>query len=294
MAKIIDGNKIAKSLKLDLAKNIAKLPFMPTLAVILSEHNPSSCIYVDKKIAACEEVGIRSLVVKISPNTKCQEEVEKFVKKFNNDPEVDGILVQLPLPDQVDKKRIFSLILPAKDVDALTPHNVGLLTQGNPAIVPCTPQGIALMFSHEGLSVEGKHVVVINRSDIVGKPLFSMLIRDNAEFGNATVTLCHVKTPPDQLKKHCLNADVIMVAVGIPGFLTSDMVREGQIIVDIGINRVGVIPFCRVVGDVAEGVAEKVSYITKVPGGVGPLTIASLLFNTVHAATMRRGFNAHA
>lgn len=284
MAVVIDGLAISNKIREKLAEEIANLGYTPSLAVVLVSDDPASAIYVKRKAEACKGVGIHSILYDVERSI-WQSALEKIIASLNDNYEVDGILIQLPLPPHIDRGRVFSLLDPEKDVDVLTPYNVGLLVQGRPKMLPCTPHGISLMLTETGLSVEGKNVVVINRSDIVGKPLSSMLIQDNPEYGNATVTVCHVKTPFEQLKRHCLNADMIVVAVGITGFLTPDMVREGQVIIDVGINR----PQPRViVGDVADGVAEKVGWITPVPGGVGPMTVTGLLLNTVQAAQFRR------
>lgn len=283
MATLLNGIEIARKIRTELAEQVRQLPYIPQLSVLLLGDDPASEIYVRRKTEACKSVGITSEVHEI-PATVLQDELEHQISVLGCLEWVDGILLQLPLPSHIDRMKAFDLINPEKDVDVLNPINVGLLMQGRPRFLPCTPQGINLMLERSGISVAGKHVVVINRSDIVGKPLSSMLIQNEPEFGNATVTVCHDHTPAEMLKQLCLAADMIVVAVGIPGFLTPDMVKPGQIVIDVGITRVDK----KIVGDVAPGVADKVAWISPVPGGVGPMTITSLLFNTVRAATLRR------
>jgi methylenetetrahydrofolate dehydrogenase (NADP+)/methenyltetrahydrofolate cyclohydrolase len=248
--------------------------------VVLVGNNEASTIYVKKKLEACKSVGIECVIHHYVATE--EEKVLDRIKTLNKYSSCNGILVQLPLPIGFDNNRIFDMIDPLKDVDVFHPENVGLLVQNRPRFLPPTPHAVREIVKSV-TNLVGKHVVVINRSNIVGKPLSSMLIQDNGEYANATVTVCHDKTSPAQLKAICLTADIIVVAVGIPNFLTPDMVNENQIIVDVGINRLE----NKIVGDVHPFVAEHVAYITPVPGGVGPVTVAMLLYNTVEAVRLQ-------
>jgi methylenetetrahydrofolate dehydrogenase (NADP+)/methenyltetrahydrofolate cyclohydrolase len=212
-----------------------------------------------------------------------EQDLKLLIEVLNIDSDCNGILVQLPLPDGWDNNKIFDAINPLKDVDVFHPENVGLLVQNRPRFLPPTPHAIREIIIQNGLTLRGESVVVINRSNIVGKPLSSMLIQDNGEYANATVTVCHDNTPPIRLRDICKSASIIVVAVGIPNFLTLDMVREDQVIIDVGVNRFN----GKIVGDVHPLVAEKVSYITPCPGGVGPVTVAMLLYNTLEAARLQ-------
>jgi len=289
-AKVIDGKAIAAVLKGRLAEEVAEFKNRdgapPTLEVILVGNNPASEVYVKKKAEACETVGIRSRVHRFEEKTEEYDILRLMRNILNISSTTNGILVQLPLPEHIDNYKIFDEINPLKDVDVFHPENVGLLVQGRPRFLPCTPHGVQRMLNMSGLPISGKHVVVINRSDIVGKPLSSMLIQDNDEYANATVTVCHDRTPPEELNRICSIADIIVVAVGIPGFLTSDMVRKNQIIVDVGITRVGK----KLIGDVHPSVREKVEWITPVPNGIGPMTVVMLLENTLKAAKLQNGY----
>lgn len=280
MTILLDGNKIAADIKAELKEEISKLSVQPRLDVILVGDHPPSKVYVKKKCLACEEVGIKSQV-HFADATQEKEVISLIRNKLNKNWLVDGILVQLPLPESWNVNNIFDAIHPDKDVDVFNPVNVGLLVQNRPKFLPPTPHAVQQIFKRSGLQLAGKHVVVINRSNIVGKPLSSMLIQDNGLYDNATVTVCHINTPPEILKEICLSADVIVVAVGIPNFLTADMVREDQIIIDVGINRIGE---KKIVGDAHPEINGKVAYLTPVPGGVGPCTVAMLLYNAVEAA----------
>lgn len=285
MSKILDGKLVAAQVKAETKKRVEKLPLAPKLDVILVGEKRESEVYVRKKCEACKEVGIGSEVHRFAPTDEFP--VQNLIQKLNHNSGVNGILVQLPLPKGWDTEAVFDLIDPLKDVDCLNPVNVGLLVQNRPRFLPPTPNAVHQLVIRNNLSFFKKKVVVINRSNIVGKPLSSILIQDNGEYANATVTVCHDHTPPDQLKAFCLQADVIVVAVGIPNFLTPEMVREEQIVIDVGINEVECHkngkPCIRLVGDVHPLVQEKVRAITPVPGGVGPVTVAMLLHNTVKA-----------
>lgn len=278
-AKIIDGNKIAKQIREEIKQEISKFDeyIRPGLGVILVGDNEASKIYVAKKTEACKEVGINVFPFNLIADTS-EKHFFEILNLLNNEESCDGILVQLPLPESFDRFKVFESINPEKDVDVFTPINMGLLKLGKPRFVPCTPQGISEMLHRTSIKLEGKHVVVINRGDLVGKPLSSMLIQDNV-YANATVTICHDRTPPNKLKEMCLAADVIIVAVGIPDFLTPDMVHEGQVVIDVGINKVD----GKIIGDVSNKVREIVEWITPCPGGVGPVTVSMLLKNTLQA-----------
>lgn len=285
-ARIIDGNVISQKIELRLEQEIIDFKrngFQPQLTVFLVGKDPSSQIYVRRKQKMCERLGIKSVLHTIDSTDT--ETLISFIQNCNSDPETNGILVQLPLPRSIDIFSVFDSIDPIKDVDVFTPENVGRLVQNRSRFLPCTPHGIHVMLKHYGLTVEGKHVVVINRSDIVGKPLSSMLIQDNGEYANAAVTVCHDKTPRTVLKSICADADVIVVAVGIAGFLTPDVVKPHHIVIDVGINRVGE----KVVGDMAPECSDLISYYTPVPGGVGPMTVAMLMENTLKAAKLQHG-----
>ncbi len=281
---IIDGIALAKTIKEDVKNRVLayKSEFLrpPCLAVILCSEDPASQIYVNKKLLACKDVGIECAIY-----NPIKEHFYKTLKTLNADSNVDGVLVQLPVYfTQTPEIDIFPKIDPDKDVDVFHPYNIGMLSLGIERFVPCTPAAIHKLLEVNNINLDGKKVVIINRSNVVGKPLFSMLIQ-NRDIANATVTICHDHTTPERLKQICLNADVIVVAVGKPKFLTEDLVPEGCVVIDVGINRIGK----KIVGDVDfDNVAPKTSYITKVPGGVGPMTVAMLLENVVKAACHRK------
>lgn len=281
MTKLLDGLALANIYKEKIKDTIKTLDLKPRLDVVLVGDDEASKIYIKKKCEACNEVGIKSESHIFSE--KEFSHAKDHVNWLNCMHEVSGILVQLPLPKSCNPDEIFDIINPLKDVDVFSPTNVGLLVQNRPRFLPPTPLAVQKLILDNGLTIQGKHVVVINRSNVVGKPLSSMLIQDNV-MANATVTVCHVNTPPDILKQICLLADIIVVAVGIPEFLTADMTKEHQIIIDVGITRVGK----RVVGDVHPQVNGKVAALSPVPGGIGPLTVAFLLHNTVEAAKLQK------
>lgn len=291
MPKILDGLTIAKIIKSEIKAEISKMDTPPHLAVILCSDDQASEIYVKKKIEACKEVGIKSSLFRpdfknINGDSFIRQSdvVFNLILTCNQDRAINGILVQLPIPKEygIKNSQIFDMIDPMKDVDVFNPHNVGLLLQGRPNLIPCTPQGIQQLLIRSGIDIHGKKVAIINRSDVVGKPLHALLVQDQSH-ANATVTLCHDRTPPEMLKKTCLNADIIVVAVGIPGFLKPEMVHGGSIVVDVGINRVN----GKVVGDVCVETYGKVEAYSPVPGGVGPMTVAMLLRNTVLAKSLQ-------
>ena len=287
---ILDGKQIAQTIRAELREQIAGLREKglraPKLAIVIVGHNPASETYVNNKLKACAEVGIEAEKIAyeefISEQTLLNE-----VHRLNDDASIDGFIVQLPLPDQINETRILSAIDYRKDVDGLTPANVGRTVQGLPSIISATPRGIRELLARYQITTEGKHVVVIGRSNIVGKPIAMLLMQrpylslpgmSAASLGDATVTICHSKTR--DLAAICRTADIIIVAAGSPKLLTADMVKEGAVIIDVGINRVD----GHLVGDVDfEHVAPKAAYITPVPGGVGPMTIVSLLQNTLQA-----------
>jgi len=284
---ILNGKQIATDIRAELKAEIDALLALgkraPKLGIVIVGHNPASETYVSNKIKACAEVGIVAEKIAFE-DTISEAELLQEVEKLNRDASIDGFIVQLPLPKHIDEQTITSAIDYRKDVDGLTPENVGRAAKGLPCIVSATPRGIRTLLSRYNIPTDGKHVVVIGRSNIVGKPMASLLMQKH-ERGNATVTLCHSHTT--HLKEICLSADIIIVAVGRPGLLTADMVREGATVVDVGITRVedSTSPKgYRLAGDVDfDAVAPKCAYITPVPGGVGPMTIVSLLQNTLQA-----------
>ncbi|MBE7081049.1 MAG: bifunctional methylenetetrahydrofolate dehydrogenase/methenyltetrahydrofolate cyclohydrolase FolD [Clostridiales bacterium] len=283
MAIIIDGKQIAQSVKEQLKDKVKdflyKYNHQITLAVILVGENPASKVYVKNKITATEYVGMKSLSFHL-PESSTQEEVENLVESLSNDNGVDGILVQLPLPKHLDENKILSKIPADKDVDGFLAQNVGNLLLGQPATVACTPFGVIKMLKSQNIELSGKNAVVIGRSNIVGKPMALLLLQENC-----TVTVCHSKT--QNLKDVCKNADILIAAIGKPEFVKADMVKEGAVVIDVGINRTEK----GLVGDVDfEQVKDVASYISPVPGGVGPMTIAMLLENTYLCALRR--FNA--
>ncbi len=279
---IIDGKIISQKIKSEIKDeilNLNKIGITPGLAVILVGDDPSSQIYVNNKRKICKEVGIYSEEYTLPENTS-QSEVIDLVKKLNNNSHINGILIQMPLPPHINAFEVTSAVSPLKDVDAFHPENIGKMISGNGLLIPCTPAGIIEMLNFEKIQIEGKNCVVIGRSDIVGKPMAYLLIQKNG-----TVTVCHSKTK--NLKEICQKADIIISAVGNPNFLTSDMVKEGATVIDVGINRNKNGSIC---GDVDfETVKNVAQYITPVPGGVGPMTIAMLMKNTLTAAKLQNG-----
>lgn len=281
-AQLIDGKKVAADIRESLKKEINELKSQginPGLAVVLIGENPASKKYVSSKEKTCEEIGIKSLAHKL-PESTTQAELIKLIDNLNSDSDVHGILVQLPLPKHLNEKEVMNKISPAKDVDGFGPDALGKLVLDEPGFVACTPHGAMKMLEAYGIDPKGKHAVIVGRSVIVGKPLALLLLRKHA-----TVTICHSRTP--NLKEECLRADILCVAVGKAKTITGDMVKEGAAVVDIGIN---VTPEGKIVGDVDfEAAKERAGYITPVPGGAGPMTIAMLMYNTVLAAKMAAG-----
>jgi methylenetetrahydrofolate dehydrogenase (NADP+)/methenyltetrahydrofolate cyclohydrolase len=282
--KILDGKQAAQALKdelkLEVAQGLAEGKKTPHLAAILVGDNGASATYVAAKVKACEETGFTSTLIRFE-ETITEHQLLNKIKELNNDPDIDGILVQLPLPKHISDEEVINTIDPDKDVDGFHPVNIGKMVQGLPGFLPATPHGIMLLLEHFKIDTAGKHAVVIGRSNIVGRPM-SILLSANTNPGNCTVTLCHSKTK--DLAAICRSADIIVAALGKAEFLTGDMVKEGATIIDVGITRVpdptkktGF----KLLGDVHfESVAPKASWITPVPGGVGPMTIAALLKNT--------------
>ncbi len=278
MATIIDGKRISGEIRTELAEKTRAFETahgtVPGLAVIIVGEDPASRVYVRNKHKACAEVGFYSEVHEL-PADSTQEQIIALIDKLNEQENIHGILVQLPLPKHLDEQTILLRIKPEKDVDAFHPYNVGKIMIGDYNVLPCTPAGVMQLLSRSGVSAAGKHCVVIGRSNIVGKPMAMLLLHDNG-----TVTICHSRTP--DLKAQTLQADILVAAVGRPGFVTADMVKPGAVVIDVGINRNAEGKLC---GDVDfDAVSEVASMITPVPGGVGPMTITMLLQNTLTAA----------
>ncbi len=286
-ARVIDGKKIAEDTRAEAAAGARVLlqekGVVPHLAAVLVGDDPASAVYVRNKHIACEKAGFKSTLHRL-PATTTQADLMTLVHALNADPDVHGILVQLPLPKGLDSTAVLDAIHPTKDVDGFHAENVGLMSQGRPRFLPCTPAGVMRMLKVSGIETAGKHAVVIGRSDIVGKPMAMLL---SAKGADATVTLCHSRTP--DLPGFCREADIVVAAIGIPQFVKGDWIKPGAVVIDVGINRVG----DKLVGDVDYAPAAQVaSAITPVPGGVGPMTIAMLLANTLRSARMLSGAKA--
>ena len=280
MADVIDGKAIAARVRAEVKADVERLAVdrRPALATVIVGDDPASKIYVAGKHRASEEIGIRSIGHEL-PGSATQEELLALVQQLNRDPGVTGLLVQLPLPDQIDASAVADALDPAKDVDGLTPTNAGLLVQGRPALVPATPRGVMALLMESGTALEGAEAVIVGRSDLVGRPLTSLLLH-----ANATVTVCHSRTR--DLAAVCRRADVLVAAVGRPRLVKGDWVKEGATVIDVGTTRTE----SGLVGDVDfEPASRRARAITPVPGGVGPMTIAMLLRNTVDAALQARG-----
>jgi len=284
---LIDGKKVASEIRLELKKEVEKLKeegkSVPGLVTILVGENPASKVYVGSKAKACEEIGFLSKIEKLSESTT-EDGLLRIVQNYNQNDLYHGILVQLPLPKQINESKIIHAISPQKDVDGFHPENVGNLVIGNDTFFPCTPAGIQELLIRYHIETKGKHVVVVGRSNIVGKPIANMMVQKK-EFANSVVTVCH--SAASDLKQFTRSADILIAAIGVPNFITADMVKEETVVIDVGINRVEDATQAkgyRIVGDVDyEKVSPKTSYITPVPGGVGPMTIAMLLQNTFKA-----------
>jgi methylenetetrahydrofolate dehydrogenase (NADP+)/methenyltetrahydrofolate cyclohydrolase len=278
MAQLIDGKRISAQIRAEIkqetAEFIAKTGITPKLAVVLVGDNPASQVYVRNKGKACEEVGFLAEQIDM-PATTTQEELEALIDRLNADDTVHGILVQLPLPRGLSEERVLLRISPDKDVDAFHPYNVGRMVAGQAVFLPCTPAGVMQLLARSGISVAGKHCVVVGRSNIVGKPMAHLLLQENG-----TVTVCHSRTA--DLASETRRADILIAAIGKADFFTGDMVKEGAVVIDVGMNRR---PDGKLTGDVDfASVEPKASYITPVPGGVGPMTITMLMQNTLTAA----------
>lgn len=302
-ARVLNGTEIAKAIKAEVAADVAALAaqgIRPGLAAVLVGDVPASQIYVRSKVKTCAELGLFSELI-TPPDTVTTEEMLTLVASLNSREDIDGILIQLPLPPQVNAKLLLEAVSPAKDVDGFHPVNVGKVQSGQPALAPCTPAGMIQILKRSGLPIAGQNAVIVGRSDIVGKPVAMLLLHENA-----TVTICHSKT--HNLAAHCREADILVAAIGRPAFVTADMVKPGATILDVGINRINdreqfdkfflgdvrreelfLLKGSTIVGDVhPEAYAVSGAY-TPVPGGIGPLTIAMLMSNTVRAARLRRG-----
>ena len=282
-AKIIDGKHVAATIRQECRQRLLALRerngVVPGLAVILVGSNPASTVYVANKVKACAEVGIQSFKKEL-PGTIDTDTLVATIEGLNRDPSINGILVQLPLPPHIDMRRALGTIAAEKDVDGFHLYNVGGLVVGNTVFPPCTPYGVVRLLEHEGISVEAKNVVVVGASNIVGKPMALMLMQREA-----TVSICHAKTR--DLAQFTILADILVVAAGKPNLILPQMVRTGAVVIDVGINR---LPNGKLVGDVDfEGVRQKASYITPVPGGVGPMTVTMLLVNTITSAEQMAG-----
>jgi len=289
--QILDGKKAAQAIKDDLRIDVAQRSNegkkVPHLAAILVGNNGASETYVAAKVKACEETGFKSTLIRFEATISENKLLEK-IEELNSDPDIDGILVQLPLPKNISDENVINTINPDKDVDGFHPVSIGRMVQGLPTFVPATPYGIMLLLQHFKIDTKGKHAVVIGRSNIVGRPM-SILLSANSNPGNCTVTICHSQTK--NLKEICLQGDIIVAALGQPGFVKADMVKEGAIVIDVGITRIedetrksGF----KLKGDVDyEAVSRVASWITPVPGGVGPMTIAALMKNTFRSCTMK-------
>ncbi|MBR3759411.1 MAG: bifunctional methylenetetrahydrofolate dehydrogenase/methenyltetrahydrofolate cyclohydrolase FolD [Ruminococcus sp.] len=283
MAQIIDGKAVSAAVKQEVAEETARLKdekgLKIGLAVVIVGNNPASRVYVNNKKKACEAVGFQSFEYALDENTT-QEQLLDLINVLNRDVRVNGILVQLPLPAHIDEKKVIDAISPDKDVDAFHAINVGKIMIGEYAFLPCTPAGVMRLIESTGTEISGKQCVVIGRSNIVGKPMAMLLLHQSG-----TVTICHSRT--QNLKEICLGADILVVAVGKANFVTGDMIKEGAVVIDVGMNRLDNGKLC---GDVEyESAEKKASYITPVPGGVGPMTIAMLMKNTLTAAKQQVG-----
>ncbi len=281
-AQIINGKQVSQNIKERIKKEVSELSkkgIVPGLAVVIVGDDPASRVYVNSKKKACEELGMYSVEYALSCDTT-QEELIDLVNKLNEDEKINGILVQLPLPKHLDEKLVINTIKPEKDVDAFHPVNVGKIMIGDFNFLPCTPAGVMELIKETGIDIAGKECVIIGRSNIVGKPQAMLMLHKNA-----TVTICHSKTK--DLKEVVKRADIVVAAVGVANMVTKDMIKEGAVVIDVGMNR---LPNGKLCGDVDfEGVSEVASFITPVPGGVGPMTIAMLMENTLTSAKLKAG-----
>jgi methylenetetrahydrofolate dehydrogenase (NADP+)/methenyltetrahydrofolate cyclohydrolase len=293
-ARIIDGKQVAGDIRAELKSEVAKLKergIVPGLGVILVGDDPASASYVTGKERACAELGIYSDDNRLPAQTS-QADLMRLIARMNGDPKINGILVQLPLPRHLNEAEVLLAIDPTKDVDGFHPMNVGKMVVGEKAFMPCTPHGVVQLLVRSGVTIDGAHVVIVGRSNLVGKPLANMLIQKNPT-GNATVTVCHTRTK--DLAYHTRQADILVAAIGRPHTITADMVKDGVVVIDVGVSRVDDATKksgFRLIGDVDfDAVKEKASLITPVPGGVGPMTITMLLYNTVESAKRANGLS---
>ena len=296
-AKIIDGNQIARQINQETAMEVAVMArnhsVQPGLAVVIVGDNPASQVYVGMKVKKSAELGIYSVKKTLDKNAT-QKEVTDLIKELNNDPKIHGILVQSPPPPQIDEEAVVAAIDPQKDVDCFHAENVGKMLLGDKSgFLPCTPHGIMVLLERSGIDPAGKHVVVLGRSNIVGKPMMALLVQ-KAKGANATVTVCHSQTP--DIAHYTKEADILIAAIGKPNFVTASMVKKGAVVIDVGINRVddpSSPKGYKLVGDVDyESVSKVASHITPVPGGVGPMTIAMLMHNAVKACKIQRNIKS--
>jgi methylenetetrahydrofolate dehydrogenase (NADP+)/methenyltetrahydrofolate cyclohydrolase len=288
-AKLLDGKAIASEIRSELAEEVAEFiqnnGVTPCLAAVLVGDDPASEVYVRNKRRACERTGIESQLHRLPAGTK-QDDLLGLISTLNKDAEVHGILVQLPLPEQIPESRVLDAVHPFKDVDAFHAENVGLLVQGRPRFMPCTPHGVVQILHRSGIEIAGKHAVIVGRSEIVGKPLANILLQRDSNLGpaaaNATVTICHSRT--ENVADITRQADILVAAIGQPKFITGEMIKPGAAVIDVGINRTE----AGLVGDVDFDAAQQIAgAITPVPGGVGPLTVTMLLHNTLQAAELQ-------
>jgi methylenetetrahydrofolate dehydrogenase (NADP+)/methenyltetrahydrofolate cyclohydrolase len=278
MARIIDGKKIAEDIYTELKEEVKNLEDKPGLAVVLVGDDPASLVYVRNKERICKRLGLNYRLMRF-PQSADKNEILSTIESLNSDKEINGIIVQIPLPEHLDPFEVVSAIDPLKDVDGLHPDNLGRLLSGKPRIIPCTPLGVIELLKRENIDIRGKNAVIVGRSNLVGKPLFHLLLSLDA-----TVTVCHSKTR--DLKEETSRADILVCAVGVPKLISADMVKEGATVIDVGINRVG----DRLVGDVDfENIMGIASAITPVPGGVGPMTVAMLMKNVITAYKLQKG-----
>jgi len=282
--KILDGKLVSEILLEDLKNQLQELSCIPKIAIIQVGDEPASTTYIKNKIKASKRCGIKSVLIKLKLDVT-KKEVLKLIKTLNTDDDFDGIIVQLPLPKHLNPQQIIHTISPDKDIDGFHPHNFGKMSLGIETFRPATPYGITKLLQHYNIETRGKHCVVIGRSNIVGKPI-SIMLGNDFSIGNCTVTSTHIETPRELLVSQCRLADIIIVAVGQENFLTEDMVKPGAIVVDVGINRNSE---GKIVGDVDfENVSKKCSWITPVPGGIGPMTIAALMINTLKSCKLKK------
>ncbi len=291
--KLLKGKPVAEAVYQRITTDLEKLKaqnVLPKLTVILVGNDPASKVYVSRKEKTSKKLGMDSETIYL-PEETTEQELLDLISRLNEDPQVHGILVQLPLPKHIDEQKVILHIHPDKDVDCFHPRNVGLLVSGNPYVLPCTPAGIVEILKYYKIEVQGKHAVIIGRSNIVGKPMANLLLQKN-EWANATVTVVHSRTK--DLAEHTRRADILIAAMGRPKFVTADMIKEGAVVIDVGINRVAADneKGYALVGDVDyERALPRVASITPVPGGVGPMTIAMLMMNTLTVAARQNGIN---